>query len=318
MQQFFPEQIYFQNCFAIGHLPADINMEQFYAYFQDILIWKAEENKIIPDPHHPNLKAVILLYESEDLAKMCAIRAEKALSRSNFTLYDGHTLFMRFQQLDMDCDPRSRNITISGADVTVTKAMYLEFFKIFGTVRYYEFCFEGDIPKVRSEFTRVSSSFAAVLSLQNIFNKGAIIDLEFPLFPVTPIGPIGRRIQHIVPVENYAPVQQQAYDPTNEINEHNFLLSSMNTLNYWSPEERWADWGVRYAEESTENVTGSLEECSMETLSFEISRKRMRNRGFGKKSHRGIFENSGRVSEENRRSFLQAAKRKILSYCSNQ
>ncbi|GFY57470.1 uncharacterized protein TNIN_213071 [Trichonephila inaurata madagascariensis] len=315
IQPSFPEQIYFQNCFAIGQLPSDINMDLFYSFFQDILFWKTDGSKIIPDLQHPDMKAVILSYENEELVKLCAFRAEKALSRSNFTLYDGHTLFMHFRQLDIDCDPRCRNVFISGLDVTVPKEMYFDLFKMFGALRYWEFCFEGDISKARFEFTRVTSSFAAVLSLQSTLNKDAFINLEVPLFPVTPISPCNRRNPYVVPAESYSPVQQQVHFSTNEIKEQYFLLCSMNTLNYCSPEERCADWGFRYAEESTENIKGALEECSMGTLSFEFSRKRMRNRGFSKKLCRGMLENFGRVSEENRRLFLQAAKRKILSYC---
>ncbi|GBM18256.1 hypothetical protein AVEN_39019-1 [Araneus ventricosus] len=315
IQQCFPEQAYFQNCIAIGQLPADINMDQFFCLFHDILLCKTGGRKIIPDLKNPDKKAVILTYENEEMARLSGFRVNKIISRTSFVSYDGNALFLYCKQLDQECDPRSRNLAINGLDTTVPKDMYLDLLKVFGTIRYFEFCFEGDIPKARFEFTRASSAYAAMLSLQGTLSQDALVILEIPLFPVAPISRSVRQNHTAMPYDNVNQVHSPipSFAPTDEVKERCFMLCSMNTLNYYWPEERFADWSPRFSEDS-ENVKGTIEECSMGAVSFEFSRKRMRERGFVKRWCKGMFDSLDKVCEENRRLFLQAAKRKILSY----
>ncbi|KAF8773181.1 hypothetical protein HNY73_015861 [Argiope bruennichi] len=210
---------------------------------------------------------------------------------------------------------RSRNLAIHGLDTTVPKDMYLDLLKVFGTVRYFEFCFEGDVPKARFEFTRATSAFAAMLSLQGTLNRDSLVTLEIPLFPVSPISRSIRVNQTLMPYDNMNHVHSSmpSFVPIDEVREQCFMLYSMNTLNYYSPEERFAEWSPRFTEE-TEHMKGTVEECSMGAVSFEFSRKRMREKGFARRWCKGVFDNLDKVNDENRRLFLQAARKKFLSY----
>ncbi|GIY63515.1 uncharacterized protein CDAR_393231 [Caerostris darwini] len=290
-------------------------MEYFFSFFQSFLFWKTDVRKIIPDFHYPDMKAAILTYENEEQAKLSAFKVSKVLCRTNLTLYDGNTLFLYCRQMDLQCDPRSRNVTISGLDTTVPKDMYLDLLKVFGTLTYFEFCLEGDIPKAVFEFSRVTSAFAAVLSLQGTLSKDALVTQDCPLFPLLPISCGYRRNRTNAPFEIPHQFQTPKHlPPTDEIREQYFMLCSMNTqtthTNYYDAEDCYP----RYIED-IDNIKGTIEECSMGTVSFEFSRKRMRERGFSKRLTKAMFENVDKMNEENRRIFLQAAKRKILSYC---
>lgn len=198
--QLYPEKAYFQRSIIIGNLPRSWDLNELFVCFDDISFWKLNSKVVIPDLRSQSLKAVILTFDDEESARICFCSFSfKTISSITFIPYSGTSLFYVCKQLNIVCDSRCRNVLISGIDSKKSKETYLDILKAFGKISYIEFCPEGDIPKIRVEFTRASSAFAAVLCLKTKLGEEALITLEMPLFPISPIAKPSGRVKKTSP-----------------------------------------------------------------------------------------------------------------------
>lgn len=195
-----------------------MNLEQIFSFFRDIPFWEKSSRKIIADLLNPNLRAVVVSYDNEKLSRLCSHKVNQAIVRPIFTLYDGDFLFQHCLHLDEKCDPRSRNVAISGFDTNVPKRMYLDLFKVFGTVNYFEFCIQGNIPKGRIEYARATSAFAAALCLQGTLSRETLVTVEIPLITGAAIGPVEKRTFTMTPCESCAPEIVLSLSPPGKTN----------------------------------------------------------------------------------------------------
>ncbi|XP_035221124.1 uncharacterized protein LOC118194046 [Stegodyphus dumicola] len=228
-----PEETHFRSCMVIGNLPNFFNFGKFFTLFSDIIYWK-NMRKIIPDIFNPQKKAVIFVYDNEEVTQLCAFKVKRLVSRLNFTLYDGAALFYQCMQLEKECDFRSRSVLVSGIDCNIPRDMYFELFRAFGTICYSEFCIEGEIPKIRIEYTRATSALAAMLRLQGALPNDALITIEIPLFPISPVGNISRSDSLMqedqIELAGNSNISLPVLPSTNEFQQKYFMIYTMNYI----------------------------------------------------------------------------------------
>lgn len=309
--QQYPEKKYFRNSIVIGDLPKNLDVSKLFDYFDDISFWKLTGKKVIPDLRNSSLKAVILTYDDEESAHMCSLRL-KSITNISFTLYDGIALFQYCTQLELTCNDKSKNILVSGMDSNKSQDVYLDLLGNFGTISYFEFCWEGDIPKFRVEFTRVTSAFAALLSLQAAFGENSVITMEMPLFPICPIGAFGCKPNAECRSLTSHPkvATHETKGVPEELKEQAFMFCTTNL--YQQNQQTFTNFnGVP---EKFTYQRDIFDEYMMEAVSVGISRKLYREKFCVPRIiPRCIQDYSERYSHENIKNFLQST-RKIMNF----
>lgn len=322
--ELYPEIKYFRNSIVIGDLPINVDLHKLFSHFDDISFWKSNGRKIIPDFKNPNQKAVILTYNDEETA--CAsVLHFKAVSKINFIIYDGMALFCYCKQLDVNCDFRSRNVLLSGVDLDKSREVYFDIFKEFGHINYIKICPDGEISKVRVEFKRATSAYAAVLSLEVTMNQQSVISLEMSLFPISPIGRISNDTTAEMPLFPICPIghinnniiADLVKEPTlntNHINEdikQAFWCYTMNMNVYQNQHTFTKHNGIH---ENTTCHRELMEEYMMEGISFGITRRSFKEKlNFPYVVPKYVKDYLDRGGPENLKRFLQSTK-KMLSF----
>lgn len=308
----YPEKIYFRNSIVIGDLPNNLDLNKLFDYFDDISFWKLNGKKVISDLQNPSLKAVILTYDDEESARMCSLRL-KSITSISFTLYDGIALFHYCTQLELTCDHKSKNILVSGMDINKSQDAYLDLLGNFGTICYFEFCSEGDIPKFRVEFTRVTSAFAALLSLQTALGENAVITMEMPLFPIYPIGPFECKPNAectSLAAHHKVTTTHDAKRVPEEMKEQALTFCTMNF--YQQDQQTFTNFNA-FPEKFTYQ-RDIFDEYMMEAVSVGVSRKLFREKFCVPRIiPRYIQDCFERYSHENVKNFLQST-RKIMNF----
>lgn len=282
---------------VVGNMPKDTDLNHTLSCVHEINFWKLTSRRVIPDFRDPTLKAVILTYNDEESARLCYLRFKTAFC--SFTVYDGIALFQYIKQLDITCDIRSRIVHISGFDSSKCK-QYLDRLSVFGTICYFEFCIQGEIPNVKVEFTRATSSFAAVLSLQGKVCKDTIMHLEIPLFPVSPVG--FRQHNHLpvsVKLKLQDSVPSKALHMSGEMREQAIMNIHLNDIHAFT------------------NASGVSEENLTEAVSylpFGMFKNLFGEKVISTRVSQYAYEYSNKNFQEYIRQYFQHTKKKFMSF----